>query len=103
MTARRAMSPQGKHQAGKTMTDKTDATTDPDFDDFEGDHFQVTITVDVIASNATEAAKRADWSRHDACPATTDLNDDDGNSAQNTPTDEQLEEALADELSLDVL
>jgi hypothetical protein len=85
------------------MTDKTDAATDADFDDFEGDHFQVTITVDVIASNATEAAMLAYWSLNDELPDTFDVKDAEGNSEEITLTEEQKEEALADELSLDVL
>ncbi|ODT14975.1 MAG: hypothetical protein ABS35_33055 [Kaistia sp. SCN 65-12] len=85
------------------MTDKTDDATDLDFDDFEGDHFQVTITVDVIASNPTEAAMLAYWSLNDELPDTFDVKDAEGNAEEITLTDEQKEEALADELSLDVL
>jgi hypothetical protein len=84
------------------MTDVTD-TTDPDFDDFEGDHFQVTITVDVIASNATEAAMLAYWSLNDELPDTFEVKDAEGNAEEITLSEEQKEEALADELSLDVL
>ena len=85
------------------MTDKTDATTDADFDEFEGDHFQVTITVDVIASNPAEAAMLAYWSLNDELPDSFDVKDEEGNSEEITLTEEQKEEALADELSLDVL
>jgi len=82
------------------MSDQIDTELD---DDFEGDHFQVTITVDVIASNRTEAAMLAYWSLHDELPDTFDVKDEEGVSEEITLTDEQKEEALADELPLDVL
>ncbi|MFI5407938.1 hypothetical protein [Kaistia sp. UC242_56] len=85
------------------MSDKTEAELDPEFEDFEGDHFQVTITVDVIASNRTEAAMLAYWSLNDELPDTFEVKDEAGVSEEVTLTDEQKEEALSDELSLDVL
>ncbi|MCX5518793.1 hypothetical protein OSH10_10125 [Kaistia defluvii] len=85
------------------MSDKTEAELDPEFEDFEGDHFQVTITVDVIASNRTEAAMLAYWSLNDELPDTFEVKDEAGVSEEITLTDEQKEEALSDELSLDVL
>ncbi|WP_201401283.1 hypothetical protein [Kaistia sp. 32K] len=85
------------------MSDKTEAELDTDFEEFEGDHFQVTITVDVIASNRTEAAMLAYWSLNDELPDTFDVKDAEGVSEEITLTEEQKEEALADELELDVL
>lgn len=89
------------------MSDKTESATDPEIDEFEGDefegdHFQVTITVDVIAANATEAAMLAYWSLSDELPETFDVKDEEGNSEEITLTDEQKEEALSDELPLDI-
>ena len=82
------------------MSDKIE--DDADFDDFEGDHFQVTITVDVIASSRTEAAMLAYWSLSDELPDTFDVKDAAGDSEEVTLTDEQKAEALSDELSLDI-
>ena len=81
------------------MSDQIDTELD---DDFEGDHFQVTITVDVIASNRTEAAMLAYWSLNDELPDTFEVKDEEGVSEEITLTDEQKEEALADELPLDL-
>jgi hypothetical protein len=82
------------------MSDKIE--DDTDFDDFEGDHFQVTITVDVIASNRTEAAMLAYWSLSDELPDTFDVKDAAGDSEEITLTEEQKAEALSDELPLDI-
>lgn len=85
------------------MSDKTEAELDTDFDEFEGDHYQVTITVDVIASNPTEAAMLAYWSLNDELPETFEVKNAEGESEEVTLTDEQKQEALADEIELDVL
>ncbi|MBN9059288.1 MULTISPECIES: hypothetical protein [Kaistia] len=85
------------------MSDKTEAELDTDFDEFEGDHYQVTITVDVIASNPTEAAMLAYWSLNDELPDTFEVKNAEGESEEVTLTDEQKQEALADEIELDVL
>ena len=82
------------------MSDKIE--DDAEFDDVEGDHFQVTITADVIASNRTEAAMLAYWSLSDELPDTFDVKDAAGDSEEVTLTDEQKAEALSDELSLDI-
>jgi len=57
----------------------------------------------VIASNRTEAAMLAYWSLNDELPDTFEVKDEAGVSEEITLTDEQKEEALSDELSLDVL
>ena len=85
------------------MSEKTEAELDAEFDEFEGDHFQVTITVDVIASNRTEAAMLAYWSLNDELPDTFEVKDEAGVAEEITLTDEQKEEALQDELPLDIL
>ncbi|MBN9026065.1 MAG: hypothetical protein J0H20_10755, partial [Rhizobiales bacterium] len=82
------------------MSDKTEAELDTDFDEFEGDHYQVTITVDVIASNPTEAAMLAYWSLNDELPDTFEVKNAEGESEEVTLTDEQKQEALADEIEL---
>jgi hypothetical protein len=85
------------------MSENNETEVDAEFEDFEGEHFQVTITVDVIASNRTEAAMLAYWSLSDELPDTFDVKDAAGVSEEISLTDEQKEEALQDELSLDVL
>lgn len=85
------------------MSDKTEAELDTEFEDFEGDHFKVTITVDVIAGNRTEAAMLAYWSLSDELPDTFAVTDEAGVSEEINLTDEQMEEALADELALEIV